>query len=126
LLAAVFVAAGCGSSGRHSTTTSIAGGPYTLHQVKAAFAAQGITLQKMLGSRDLVVLKDSAWDGPIGYQRTGGWTGVGGVYSRSHRPVPQFFVFLGNAPHARERGNVWVEYAAGEGVTVRAAFRKLH
>jgi hypothetical protein len=107
VLVAGFVLAGCGSSGaRHR---------YTLRQVKTAFAAQGITLRKMVGTRHLVVLKDSQWFGPFGYQRVGDKQSSG----------TQFLVFVGNGPHSTQRGNVWVGYSAGEGATVRAALRKL-
>ena len=123
LLAVAFVAAGCGAASRHSTT-SVARQGYTLRQVKAAFASEGITLDKMLGTRRLVVLRRAGWFGPFGYQRTGGWTGASGSYSRSH-PVTQFLVFVGNGRHSEKRGNVFVGYSAGEAPTVDAALRKL-
>jgi hypothetical protein len=50
VLAVAFVAAGCGAASRHSTT-GVARQRYTLQQVKAAFAAEGIPLDKMLRTR---------------------------------------------------------------------------
>ena len=104
-----FVAAGCGSTSRRPTPE------YTLRQIKAAFAAQGITLRKMLGHRRLVVLVDSQWSGPFGYQRAG----------HGDSSVTQFLVFVRDGPHTTQRGTVSVAYGDGEGQTVKAALRQL-
>ena len=118
MLAVVFVAAGCGSARRHPTTRAAVSRPqYTLQQVKAAFAAQGISLQKTVGTRRLVVLKDSQWNGPFGYQNGGGY------YKQF--PVPEFLVFVRDGPHSTRRGNLWVGYGDGEGATVTTALRQL-
>ena len=93
---------------------------YTLHEVKAAFAAQGVTLQKMLGNRRLVVLKKSGWFGPFGYQ-----SHFVGRAGHEQPLVTHFLVFVGSGPHSEQRGNVWVAYSDGEGPTVRAALRQL-
>src|SRR3954469_16838260 len=97
----MFVAAGCGSaSGHPSTMARVAPPEYTLKQVKSAFATQGITLRKMLSRARLVVLVDSQWDGPFGYQRVG-----------HKRPsVTQFLVFVRDGPRSTQHGNVWVAY----------------
>ena len=107
VLAVAFVAAGCGAASRHSAT-GVARQTYTLQQVKAAFAAEGIPLDKMLHTRRRVVLRRAGWFGPFGYQRTGGWTGVSGSHSLSHPLVRQFLVFVGNGPRSQKRGNVFV------------------
>lgn len=116
LLVAAFVVTGCGSASKHPTTARAVTRPrYALQQIKAAFATEGITLQKMVGTRRLVVLKDSQWDGPFGYQRVG----------HKQSSVTQFLVFVGNGPHSAQRGNVWVGYSDGEGATVKAALGQL-
>jgi hypothetical protein len=124
VIALACVVTGCGATSRHSAT-SVARPSYTLHQVKAAFATEGITLDKMLRTRRLVVLRRAGWFGPFGYQRTGGWAGASGSYSLSHPPVTQFLVFVGNGRHSQQRGNVFVGYSEGEGQSVSAALRKL-
>jgi hypothetical protein len=89
---------------------------YTQQQIKAAFAAQGIPLRKMVASHHLVVLVDSQWDGPFGYQRAG---------DDKQSSVTRFLVFVRAGPHSTQRGNVWVAYNDPEGPVVRAALRKL-
>ena len=74
------VAAGCGAGSKRSTTGD-GRQKYTLQQVKAAFAAEGVKLDKMVHTRHLVVLRRAGWFGPFGYQRTTGWSGVSGSYS---------------------------------------------
>src|SRR3954465_12515141 len=112
----MFVAAGCGSaSGHPSTMARVAASQDRLKEVQAAFATQGITLRKMLGRARLVVLVDSQWNGPFGYQRVG-----------HKRPsVTQFLVFVRDGPHTTQHGNVWVAYGDGEGPTVKAALHQL-
>lgn len=117
LLAFVLVAAGCGSSSGRPATESGAGRPqYTLRQVKAAFAAQGFTLQRLPGHRGgLVVLADLQRAGAFGYQRVG---------DKKHSGK-QFLVFVGNGPHSAQQGNVWVGFSDGDGPAVRASLHQL-
>lgn len=119
LLAAGLVAAGCGSA-RHATYG--AGPTYTLRQVKAAFAAKGIPLQKMLGPRGghMIVLVDPEWSGPWGYQHVGGPPPVGVMPS-----VTRFLVIVSGGRHSTQSGNVSVEYGDAQRLTVSAALRHL-
>ncbi|HJU36335.1 MAG TPA: hypothetical protein VJ716_02825 [Gaiellaceae bacterium] len=117
-IAVVCVAAGCGSSSTGSREKKRQPRPsYTLRQIKAAFAAQGIRLQKMMapGGHHLVILKDSQWDGPFGYQHI----------DRGESSVKQFLVFVRDGPRSAQRGNVWVAYADGQRSTVNAALHEL-
>jgi len=124
VVAVALVAAGCGA-GSKRPATGTAGQKYTLQQVKAAFAAEGITLDKMSHTRHLVVLRRAGWFGPFGYQRTTGWSGVSGSYSLTRPSVTEFLVFVGSGPHYEQRRNVFVGYSAGERPTVAAALRQL-
>jgi hypothetical protein len=88
----------------------------TLRQVKSAFAGEGIRLQQTgLGRRHLVVLKDSDWDGPFGYQRI----------DHGEPSVTQFLVFVRDGPDSAQHGNVWVAYGDGQRPTVKAALHRL-
>lgn len=113
VIAVAFLAAGCGGSVRGQSSTI----RYSLREVKAAFATQGVQLQRMRsGSRDLIVLYDPTRTGAFGYQRIGSEQAPGGA---------QFLVFVGNGPHGTESGNVFVTYGEGESATVKTALRQL-
>jgi hypothetical protein len=91
---------------------------YTLKQVKAAFATQGIRLRRMRGQRGhVVVLFDPRWSAPSGYR-----------YPGKQPSATYFMVFV----HAKSLpsgfvsdGNVWVANGQGEGRSVDAALHKL-
>jgi hypothetical protein len=92
---------------------------YTLKQVKAAFATQGISLRKMRSPRGghVVVLFDPRWHAPSGYHYAG------------KQPSHSFFaVFVHANGRARawvSDGNLWVANGQGEGRSVDAALHKL-
>jgi hypothetical protein len=132
VLVAVGLAA-CGASGeKFGTGVSTSGGQlkafqsellhphrYTLKQVKAAFATQGIRLRTMRSRRGgrVVVLFDPRWHAPIGFHL------VGGPPSHTY-----FWVFV----HAKagtnswvQDGNVYVANGKGQGPGVEAALHKL-
>ena len=101
------------SGGPHRFATS-----FTLRQVKAAFATQGILLQRMPSGPSkkskFVVLTDA--QGPFGYQLT--------------RPIAsgvRYMVFVvgGGSGHKARFGDVLVWYGDGSGPAVRAALRRL-
>jgi hypothetical protein len=113
LLAVVFVMTGCGSSGSHASGGSQS--DYTLRQVKAAFLAQGFTLQSVARRPGVVVLADLRRSGAFGYQHTG-YTQDAGT---------QFLVFVGDGRHSAEQRNVWVGYGGDEVQSVKAALHGL-
>lgn len=69
----------------------------------------------MPGRRRLVVLVDSQWNGPFGYQRVG----------HKKPSITQFLVFVRDGPHSAQRGNVWVAYGDGQRPVVEAALHQL-
>jgi hypothetical protein len=72
-------------------------------------------MRKMLGRHRFVVLVDSEWNGPFGYQR--------GAHGDSS--ITQFLVFVRDGPHSTQSGNVWVAYGDAEETAVKAALRQL-
>lgn len=92
---------------------------YTLKQVEAAFATQGISLRKMRSPHggQVIVLFDPRDHPPSGYHFVG------------KQPSYSFFVvFVRANSQARawvSDGNVWVANGQGEGRSVDAALHKL-
>lgn len=136
---AVSLAAGlaaCGGSGKTSENAVLTSGPgvaaiesalfgrghrYTLGQVKAAFATQGIklrTMRRLRGGR-VIVLFDPRWHAPWGYHYVG-----------KQPSATQLRVFVhanaGSGGYWLEDGNLWVDNGQGLGPTVDAALHKLH
>jgi hypothetical protein len=95
---------------------------YTLNQVKAAFATQGIELRTMRSLRGgrVIVLFDPRWHAPWGYH----YHHVGKQPSAT-----QFLVFVhanaGSGGYWLEDGNLWVDNGQGLGPSVDAALHKL-
>jgi hypothetical protein len=92
---------------------------YTLKQVKAAFATQGIRLRRMRSPRGapVVVLFDQRWHAPTGYH----WLGQ----QPSHTYFSVFVHANGAAKSWVQDGNVFVANGQGEGRSVDAALHKL-
>jgi hypothetical protein len=128
----VLVAAGLTACGGSSGTGVITSGSavkalksgllhphrYTLKQVKAAFATQGIPLRRMRSSRGrVVVLVDPRWNAPSAYHYVG-----------KQPSATMFLVAVHSGPHfnfTESDGNVWLAYGHGEGPSVDAALHKL-
>jgi len=91
---------------------------YTLKQVRAAFATQGIALRRLRSSHGrVIVLFDPRWHAPSAYHYVG------------KQPSATEFVIAvhsGPTPKVTESdGNVWLAYGHGEGPSVQAALHKL-
>jgi hypothetical protein len=93
---------------------------FTLSQVKAAFATQGIklrTMRRLRGGR-VIVLFDPRWHAPWGYH-----------YIGKQPSATQFRVFVhanaGSGGYWLEDGNLWVDNGQGLGPTVDTALHKL-
>ena len=132
---AILVAAGltaCGSSSKSGAGVITSGSrlknfqsellhphEYTLEQVKAAFATQGITLRRMRSPHAgrVVVLFDRRWNAPSAYHYVG-----------KQPSQTKFVVFVhakAGASNWLSDGNVWVANGRREGPHVDAALHKL-